>query len=57
MLLVMMNEKTGCEQASFDEREMSWFLKGEPKRRAILPQEPPAYVAGVDDSIADHWFR
>jgi hypothetical protein len=60
LVMMMTNEstpRTGYDHASFDDREVSWFLRGEPKRSAILPPEPAPYVPGVDDSIADRWFR
>jgi hypothetical protein len=57
LVMMMTNETPAREHASFDDREVSWFLKGEPKRSAILPPEPAPYVPGVDDSIADRWFR
>ncbi len=44
------------EPAAFDDHEESWFSKFEPKRAALLPPEP-AWIPGVDDSIADAWFR
>lgn len=57
-LVTMMNDTTATrDEESFDDREISWFLRGETKRRAILPPEPPSHVPSVDDSIADHWFR
>jgi hypothetical protein len=44
------------ETLEFNAIEEAWFAKGEPKRSAILPPEP-VFVPGVDDSIADRWFR
>ncbi len=48
--------ETDGHPATFDDHEESWFAKGETKRSAILPPEP-VWAPGVDDSIADAWFR
>ncbi|HEY8075525.1 MAG TPA: hypothetical protein VIF62_15480 [Labilithrix sp.] len=53
---MQMTIETDRQSPKFDDREESWFAKGDRKRSAILPPEP-SWVPGVDDSIADAWFR
>ncbi len=53
----MMNATAHEEPLSFEDHEEAWFAGRDRHPRRTVRQEQPTYTPGVDDSIADRWFR